>query len=222
MKMFQPHWFALLLLCASPLYAAWPDIPFPDGAQAEAIGNEVRLNGIPMRMHRVLAEQSSGDLVDFYRNALGPRHAVRLVAGSTILSQERGDYFITVRVRAISAKGTEVLVSASDMVEAKRVAGQPLGFGLPANSAVLSDMESVDAGRRSRQLVVANQQGVGTNVQAFTRELAGRGFGPDGAPTKNTSSEYVQHFKGQRREAQLTVVQKAGVSSIVLTTIFNP
>ncbi len=175
-----------------------------------------------MRMHRILSHQSVKDILGFYRDALGPRLAERNVAGSTILSQERGDYFITVKVRPLSAKLNEVLVSASDMVEAKRAANRPLGFSLPANSMVMSDMESLDAGKRSRQLVVSNRQALGTNIQVLTQELAVRGFGPDGAPVRDTDAQYVQQFKGDGREAQLTVVRQAGISHIVLTTIFNP
>ena len=216
------QWLALMLLGASSAHAAWPEIPIPANARAESIGDEVRLNGIPMRMHRILSQQSFKDILDFYRDALGSRLAERNLAGSTILSQERGDYFITVKVRPLSATLNEVLVSASDMVEAKRAANRPLGFGLPANSMVMSDMESVDAGKRSRQLVVTNRQALDTNVQALTQELAGRGFGPDGAPVRDTDAQYVQQFKGDRREAQLTVVRQAGISHVVLTTVFNP
>lgn len=222
MRGFRFQWLALMLLGASSAYAAWPEIPVPSDAQAEAIGDEVRLNGIPMRMHRILSHQSVKDILGFYRDALGPRLAERNVAGSTILSQERGDYFITVKVRPLSAKLNEVLVSASDMVEAKRAANRPLGFSLPANSMVMSDMESLDAGKRSRQLVVSNRQALGTNIQVLTQELAVRGFGPDGAPVRDTDAQYVQQFKGDGREAQLTVVRQAGISHIVLTTIFNP
>lgn len=214
---------ALLLLLLGPVvaHAAWPQIGFPQGAQVEAIGDQVRLNGIPMRMYRVVSKQSPLDLVDFYRSEMGVRRAERRLSDSVILSQERGDYFITVKVRALSAKVTEVLVSASDMVEAKRAAHRSLGFGLPADSVVLSDMESVDAGKRSRQLVINNSHALDTNVVALTQELASRGLQPDGAPERHTDSEHVQMFKGAQQEARLTVVRRAGKAHIVLTTIFN-
>ncbi|MES2950577.1 MAG: hypothetical protein V4858_18750 [Pseudomonadota bacterium] len=212
----------LLLLGPVAAHAAWPEIGFPQGAQVEAIGDQVRLNGIPMRMHRVVSKQNSHDVIDFYRSVLGDRRAERRISDSLILSQERGDYFITVKVRALSATVTEVLVSASDMVEAKRAANRPLGFGLPADSAVLSDMESVDAGKRSRQLVINNSHTVDSNVAALTQELAARGLQPDGAPGRHTNSEHVQMFKGAQQEARLTVVRRADTSHIVLTTILNP
>ncbi len=212
----------LLLLGPVAVHAAWPNIGFPQGAQVEAIGDQVRLNGIPMRMYRVVSKLSHHDLVNFYRGELGDRRAESRVSDSVILAQERGDYFITVKIRALSAKVTEVLVSASDMVEAKRSAHRSLGFGLPADSVVLSDMESVDAGKRSRQLVINNGHTLDTNVVALTQELAAHGLQPDGDPERHTDSEHVQMFKGAQQEGRLTVVRRAGKSHIVLTTIVNP
>lgn len=222
MRLIQIQVAALLALGSVMAQAAWPEIAFPKDARVEAIGDQVRLNGVPMQMHRVLSSQSPKDLINFYREALGTRHAEQGLPGSHILSQERGDYFITVNIRPLSAKLTEVLVSVSDGIEAKRAASRPLGFGLPANSTVMSDMESVDAGKHSRQLVVSNRHGIDTNVQALTQELASRGFEPDGAPPRHSQTEHVQLFKGERREAQLTLMRKADTTHIVLTTIQNP
>ena len=161
-------------------------------------------------------------MLDFYRNALGERRAEQPIPGGYIVSQERGDYFITIKVRPISAKLTEVLVSSSDLLEAKRAANRPLGVVLPANSIVMSDMESVDSGKRSRQLVVSNNHTLETNIVQMTQELARRGYQPDGARATSAHASYVQLFKGQQREAQLTLVRKANQTNMVLTTILNP
>lgn len=214
--------FVACLLGPSVVAAAWPEIPFPTGARIEAIGEQVRLNGIPMRMYRVLSGQRPKELIGFYRNVLGERHAESRAPGSHILSQARGNYFITVKVAPLSANLTEVLVSTSDTLEAKRAANRPLGFGLPADSVVLSDMESIDGGKRSRQLVVNNNHAVETNLQAFTRELGARGLRPDSQPLLKSESEYVQLFKGDKREAQLALIRKGGQTHIVLTTIYTP
>jgi hypothetical protein len=213
---------AALLLAPAIAFAAWPEIPAPRGARVESIGEHVRLNGIPMRMHRVLAGQRPEAVLAFYRDTLGTRHAEQRLSDGHILSQERGDYFITVRIKALAANLTEVLVSASDMLEAKRAANRPLGFNLPAESEVLSDMESTDAGKRSRQLVINNSHTLPANLQSFTRELAARGLRPDGPPLRQTEAEHAQLFKGDQGEAQLTLMRKNGQTSIVLTTINNP
>jgi hypothetical protein len=213
---------ALLSLGSAMAHATWPTIASPQGARIEAIGDQIRLNGVPMRMQRVLSSQDRKEVISFYRETLGPRHAEQGLPGSFILSQEQGDFFVTVNIRPLSAKVTEVLVSVSDRRQAKLAVGRPLGFLLPANSKVMSDMESVDAGKRSRQLVVSNTLSIETNVQSLTRELSARGFQPEGGPSKDTQTEHVQLFTGSQREAQLTVVRKANQTHIVLTTIQNP
>jgi len=215
-------WAALWGLIPSLVQAAWPEVAFPKGARVEAIGEDIRLNGVPMRMHRVLVAQGAQALIAFYREVLGPRHAEQGLPGRFILSQGRGDHFITVNIRPLSAGQTEVLVSISDAAQAKFSASRPLGFGLPANSVVLSDMESVDAGKRSRQLVATNSHAIATNAQAVTQELAARGYQPDGAPSLQTDAQHVQRFKGEQREAQLTLVHQGGKTQMVLTTIVNP
>ena len=216
------QFLVLLLLGPSLALAAWPDIPFPRGAQIESIGDRVRLNGIPMRMHRALSSLSPKELLDFYRDALGKRHAEQHLSDRHILSQEQSNYFTTVQIRPLAANVAEILVSTSDMVEAKQAANRPLGFVLPLDSMVLSDMESTDAGKRSRQLVVSNQHDLETNLQALTRELAARGYRPDEAPLRKSKSEHVQLFKGDKREAQLTLVRRDNQTDIVLTTILAP
>ena len=206
-------------LCAG---AAWPQLPAPPNARLEPVGTEVRLNGIPMRMQRVLTAQAAAEVARHYREAFGPRHATERLPDRLVLSQGRGDYFITVSIRPLAPGVTEALVSVADAREARRAAGRPPGLRLPAESAVLSDMESVDGGMRSRQLVLRNTHAIQTNLQAISRELALRGMRPDGPPLKATASEHVQLFRGDGREAQLTAFRQDGGTRIVLTTIEKP
>lgn len=206
-------------LCA---VAAWPQLPIPPNARIEPVGTEVRLNGIPMHMQRVLTAQAAAEVARHYREAFGPRYAFERLPDRLVLSQGRGDYFVTVSIRPLAPGLTEALVSVADAREARRAVGRPLGFRLPADSAVLSDMESVDDGMRSRQLVLSNTHAIPTNLQAISRELALRGMRPDGPPLRTTESEHAQLFRGDGREAQLTVLRRDGGTRIVLTTIEKP
>lgn len=213
---------AAFLLMAPICAAAWPQLPPPANARVESVGNQLRLNGVPMRIQRVLAAQKPEALARHYRNALGPRHVSERLADRLILSQGRGEHFITVSIRPLGAGMTEALVSMADTREAKLAAGRALGFNLPAASMVLSDMESVDDGKRTRQIVAHNTLAVPANLDALSRELAVRGMRPDGPPLRQSPSEYVQWFKSDKREAQLTLVRRAGETSILLTMIETP
>lgn len=213
---------ALLLLRWPCAVAAWPQLPAPPDARVESVGEQLRLNGIPMRMQRVLTAREADAVARHYRDALGPRHTSKRLPDRLVLSQGRGEYFISVSIRALAPGMTEVLVSVADAREARQAAGRPTGLRLPAESAVLSDMESIDAGKRSRQLVLSNAHAIPANLDSFSRELAARGMRPDGPPLRQSASAQVQFFKGDRREARLTLVRRAGETAIVLTLIETP
>lgn len=220
--MIRAFLFSVCLLQVAPWAAAWPQLPVPSNARVESVGEQLRLNGIPMRTQRVLTARQPEEVARHYRNALGPRHALEHLPDRLILSQGRDEYFITISIRPLGAGVTEALVSVADAREARQAAGRPLNIHLPSDSAVLSDMESVDGGKRSRQLVLSNAHAIPANLGALSRELAARGMRPDGPPLRQSEAEHVQLYKGDRREAQLTLVRRAGATSIVLTTIEMP
>lgn len=210
------------LMWASASFAGWPDIPAPPGSRIESIGENVRLNGVPMRMQRVLSMGKAGEIVQFYRKALGPRLAEETLPDGRLLSQGRGDYFLTVRVKRLGPSLTETLVSVSDARAAQNAAGRPLGFQLPSNSELLSDMESTDNGKMSRQLVFLNGHSVQSNVDSITKILGSRGYRPQTEGARKSINESVLMFGGNQREARLVVVRKDGNSNVVLTTVRMP
>ncbi len=206
-------------LCAA---AAWPQLPAPEAARVEPVGEQLRLNGVPMRIQRVLVAQPPQAVARQYRAALGARHAAQRMGGRLVLAQGRDEHFITVSIRPLAPGVTEALVSVADAREARLAADRPRGLRLPADSAVLSDMESVDAGKRSRQLVLSNAHSIAANRDALERELAARGMRPDGPPVRQDAADFVQFFAGARREARLTLVRREGATQAVLTIVETP
>jgi hypothetical protein len=217
------RWLALItLLWTSAVWADWPEIPSPPNSRIESIGDQVRLNGIPMRMQRVLTTGNTADIIRFYRKALGPKHVEENLPDGRLLAQGRGDHFLTVRIKALGPSLTESLVSISDARAAQNAAGRPLGFQLPSRTQLVSDMESTDDGKVSRQLVFLNDHSVDANVDFITETLQGRGYKPQPDGVRNSASERVLMFGGAQREARLVVVRKDGTSNVVLTTVLMP
>ncbi|EUJ09327.1 hypothetical protein Meth11DRAFT_0119 [Methylophilaceae bacterium 11] len=213
---------SIVLSCvATCSWADWPSLPYPNHAKVEAIGEQVRLNGVPMRMHRILSEQSAESMLVFYKKALGTRHAQAEFYGTHILSQERGDYFITVRISKLSPSLTETLLSISDGRASQRIDSMPLGFSLPADSELLSDMESTDAGKSSRQLIFNNGHSMQTNANFITKVLQDKGYALQPKLTVKHTNSLSLMFEGNKREARLVVTQGEGETSAVLTTILS-
>lgn len=175
-----------------------------------------------MRMQRVLSADQPKNIIRFYRKALGPKHVEQNLPDGRLFAQGQGDYFVTVRVKALGPALTETLVSVSDARAARDAAGRPLGFNLPSSTQLLSDMESTDAGKISRQLVFLNNHSIDANVDFITRTLQARGYKPQPGDVRNAENGRIRMFEGSNREARLVVVRKEGVSNVVLTTLQAP
>ncbi len=210
---------ALALMPAIATGGQWPSVEHPRDALIQSIGEQIRLNGIPMQMTRAVSAKPIDELTAHYRSVLGGRVAMSDIASSTVLSQSRGDHFITVTLQPLGEGLVEVLVSVADMPAAREAANRPFGFLLPGGSELLSDMESIDGKTNSRQLVVLNAHGLGTNLDHFVDTLSERGLRPDGAPLLESDDALVQRFEGPTGEAKLVLVRRDQTTSAVLTLI---
>jgi hypothetical protein len=220
----------LILACwVSVSWADWPVLPVPKGAKVEAVGENVRLNGVPMRMHRVLSANSPKSVLSFYRDALSGEITETRVSSqygrglkTHILSQLKDGYFISVRVTKVGPKVTEALLAISDGRKSKSTRGLPLGFALPADSNLLSDMESVDAGKNSRQLVFNNQHSIEANKNFVIDVLQSKGYKLQPQYTRKSTGALSMMFEGRSREAMVVVNKVSEMeTSVMMTTIWS-
>lgn len=209
----------LMVLPSLVIASPWPALDHPPGARVEGIGELVRLNGVPMRLTRVLAVEPVDRIVAHYRKALGVQSAHAHAGSTQVLSQGRGDFFITITINPLDGGFVEALVSVADVPGAREAADRPLGFVLPAGSELLSDMESVDGELASRQLVVMNGHKLEANLEHFSATLADRGLLLDGPPLVDADDRLVQRYVGPAGEAKLVLVRRDGATSAVLTLL---
>lgn len=214
--------FALLLLIASVASSAavaepWPALTHPQDASVESIGERVRLNGVPMHLTRVVTALPAEAAAAHYQHALGAPVAHAHTGDTQVLAQARGDFFITVSISSLPDGRSEVLSTVADSRAAREAVGRPAGLALPAGSELLSDMESIDGGFASRQLVLVNPHSLRTNLDRLSASLAMRGLGPDGPPLANRDDALAQTFSGASGEAQLVLVRRDGATHAVLT-----
>lgn len=218
------HIFTLLVLFASAAPAtaladAWPVLEHPQDARIEPIGERVRLNGVPMRLTRVITPLPAGATTAHYRHALGAPVAQAQTGHTQVLTQARGDFFITLSITPLPDGRSEVLTSVADSRAARGAVGRPAGLILPAGSELLSDMESIDGSLASRQLVLINAHSLRTNLTRLSASLAERGLRPEGQPLADRDDALAQAFSGASGEAQLVLVRRDGATSAVLTLL---
>ena len=210
--------FSCSLLSAAAA-GSWPELLNPQDARIEPIGEQVRLNGVPMHLTRVLSAARTKAMVAHYRQVLGARVAYAHTGHTHVLTQARGDFFITVTIAPQPNGDTEALTSIADSRAAREASSRPLGFKLPAGSELLSDMESVDGQLASRQLVLMNTHGLHLNLSQLSTSLAARGLHPAGPPLADSANALVQTFGGASGEAQLVLLRGDGATRAVLTLL---
>ena len=217
---FNLAFLLVLLAAAAPSTAladAWPALTHPQDARIEPVGERVRVNGVPIRLTRVITTLPADAAAAHYRRTLGAPVAHAQTGHTQVLAQARGDFFITVSVTPLADGRSEVLTAVADSRTAREAAGRPLGLTLPAGSELLSDMESIDGALASRQLVLINPHGLRTNLERLSASLADRGLRPDGRPLAASDDALAQAFSGAAGEAQLVLVRRDGTTSAVLT-----
>lgn len=212
------HFILSLVSFLWPLlaFADWPQLPLPQHANVESIGERVVLNGVPMQIHRIVSRQNPKRLQQFYQRHLGSNHTVTEMGGGVLIAQGRGQHFITVRITPLSNGLSETLTTVSDVGAAKANHGRPLGISLPAQSKVLSDMESFDQGKTARQLVYQNQHSIDSNINHLVDVLKQRGYQLQPINAQHADRNTLL-FAGNKREARLVVMPSEQGNNVVLT-----
>ncbi|HEX8603766.1 MAG TPA: hypothetical protein VF774_14065 [Pseudoduganella sp.] len=236
---------AMLALCAGACAATtttaapWPEVPLPPDAQPYPIGEQLGVNGMPMRLRGFTTDSSLERTAAWFRDHF-PRPMVenkvkdRLVIGRGIGTS----YYITVQL-APAGTGTRGTVSVTDFrgaaaqMAASRAANEKILAAMPSGTKLLNAMTSTDAGRNSAFFVLANTYSEEANAERVKRMLGAEGLElendarsaaagtaalaglPRGAASGRTLS-----FRGKGREA-IAVISRMPDNrvSIVLNTI---
>ena len=71
------------VLMSAAAASPWPELMHPRDARIEPIGEQVRLNGVPMRIARVLSPAPTAVVLSHYQQVLGAQvaHAMKFVPG---------------------------------------------------------------------------------------------------------------------------------------------
>jgi hypothetical protein len=159
----------------------WPTVPIPQGVATFAMGDEVTVNGLPLRMRGLLSSQPPAQVAALFRASLGHPLVETTQGEKLVLGRALGEFYATVQLEPAAA-GTRGLVAVTKLSatmngrEATRQTSQHLLSRFPAGSTLLSHMSSVDAQRRSDALTLSNSLGVELNVQHLRQMLEAEGY----------------------------------------------
>jgi hypothetical protein len=197
-------------------------VAVPPGARVETLADDFVLDGFKSRMVRVLARSSVDDLAVFYKRALGEKHVDNVVGGARVIAARDGAMFHTVQLRRLNERMTQATILSTEIggggmsTTAVNLDTHRL---LPAGSAVVSSMQSNDAGKQSMLLVAVNKNDLRTNRDHIVAGLAQRGFRvvKEQSESDGDARPTVSLFLSSgTEEADVTIADVGGYRSILI------
>lgn len=175
--------FVLALLLGGASHAQtstpWPEVPLPPHAKVEWVAQDMKVNGIPMRVMHFDSTASRSEIVAYYTShwsgAYPGKPSVQPLGEATVVGQVHGPYYMTVKVSDRPHDASEGLISVSQIV-GSRVERSAGGLPLMPGATIVSVVESNDPGKRCRQLVIAQDAGVDSANSFYRAALEGAGW----------------------------------------------
>lgn len=197
----------------------WPSVPAPPSTHVEKVGDEMRVNGLPMRATAFESALAPQDVIKFYQNAwrsgTGEMSGEKHVADWTVIAYTESTFHTTVQVRArADGRGSTGYIGTTSRDGSERPDFSARGLPQPAGSRVLSAVESDDPGRRNVQVTMLTPASVSASVSYYDSSLRRDGWQPEAQPkpakTAGATRIYATYNRGPE---QLDVVFSQDPSS---------
>lgn len=228
---------AVMLLAGGPAWgeASWPAVALPPGASSYALGEEIAVDGLPMRIQGWSSVDSQSRLADWFRRRLGRPLMENTVGRKLVLGRMSGEFYISVQLEP-AAQGTRGILAVSHLKAGYQRRGETqaalrlLLSRLPSGTRVLSQMVSGDGGKLARYAVLANQYHEDINRErlldmmredgmALEREAAAAAV-PGQLLPAGAQDGRTLWFKGAGKEAMAVICRgREGGTTIVLNTV---
>lgn len=209
----------------------WPTIALPREIRTFDIGEQVAVDGLPMRMQGFVSALKPAQLAAWFRLHMGNPLVENTLGNKLILGRVQGDYYLTVQLEpaGTGTRGVAAVAhqkAAYDNRDENRANTEHWLSRLPAGSKILSKMTSEDAGKVSTYLLATNTQSESLNRDRLKNLMRDDGFElereatPDDKSLAGHANGRTLFFKGAGKEAMATLYRDSnGNTAIVLNTI---
>lgn len=220
-------WVCALLLAPALHAQDWPRVPVPKELQTFDIGQQLTLNGSPMRLQGFVSPATPDQLAGLFRQSMGQPLAETAWGKLRVLGRMQGDFYISVQIEAAGqgSRGTTAvthLKAAYESREKTQLQREQWLSRLLPGSRLLSLVVSQDGTRLSRHIVFANDHGETLNrnrLKSMLRE-DGLSFEREGRPGDEASAGTTLFFKGDDKEALATIHRDSdGKTTVVLNVV---
>lgn len=226
---FLPKTCLLLLICAMPVRFAlaasdWPEIELPPQARGQSVADDMKYNGVPMRIRQFSSEAGVEGVLAFYRQRWSNDGKLKPVQNSLgewkIIGRQSGDYYQTVQVKP-RAGGSEGFAGVTKLPSMTAPPSVDTQFPRMPETQVISDIDSNDHGKAAKTLILKNEHSVASNASYYQSILStqdwkqNRAFGA----AQNTSANHVLYFERRKEAANITISSIPQGGSIVVINI---
>jgi hypothetical protein len=211
-------WLCALLLAPMARAQDWPRVPLPKDLQVFDIGQQITLNGSPMRLQGFVSPAAPEQLVELIRQSLGKPLVETTWGKQRILGRAQGDFYISVQIEqaAAGSRGTTAVTHLKATYESQEETQlqkeQWLSRLLPG-SRLLSLMASRDGAKLSRHMVFANDHSESQNRDRLKNMLQ-----EDGLAFEREGGRAL-FFKGHDKEALATIHRDDGGRTTVVINV---
>jgi hypothetical protein len=220
-------------LCAFVLWPAfvraepWPEVKAPPNARVESVASNMLLNGKPTRLTRFDVQATGAEVLAFYREQFGAKRVVEnKVKNDPVIATRQGDYFVTVQLHTLGGgmqQGTVMttLLTAKPASSAVLVDTQKL---MPADTKVVSTVQTDDAGKQSLMVVGLNQNSPLANRDHVLEAMLARGFRlskDDSAPAGQPGGAISLQLASPTEEATVTIADTGRHRSVLINRVRN-
>lgn len=228
----------LALVCHSARAdAGWPAVALPPDASPFAVGEQIAVNGMPVRIQGFVSRTDMARLAGWFRRSLGPPLVEDLIGRKRILGRAQGEYYLSVQLEPLGLEqGTRGTVALSQLKtgyqrrDRTRAQTERLLARLPAGTRLSSQMTSIDGNKLASYVVLSNGHDEQLNRARVIELLREDGLvlereGEAGVQARRMlpaaqANSRTLFFKGQGKEAMVVICRdEEGRSTIVLNTI---
>ncbi len=204
----------------------WPQVPLPPRANVQWIADDMKVDGIPMRVMRFDSQTSREEVAAYYTahwsGGYPTKPSVTTSGNTTVVGQAHGPYYMTVKVREEPHQHSSGWIAVSQMLgnKVELAAG---GLPIPPGAKIMSVVESRDPGKWCRQLVISYEGSVDNAINFYEAALNGAGWeqiqktwsAPPGVGPRAALGVY------QRDQSQLaiSVTQAKGQRTSIMATL---
>lgn len=160
--------------------ARWPQVPLPKQVDVFEVGNEMVVNGMPVRMRGFVSRAAPAELAAAMRQLLGTPLMENHRGTTLVLGRGEGPFYITVQLAPLGS-GTRALIAVtrppiSEQRPADFAAERQLLSAFPPGSTLAGHTSATDGPARADQSAIVNSHSIDINTEHVKRMMHADGF----------------------------------------------